>query len=83
MYLFLAAVDDDRPIETLKYHVQHCWWGIVTLVSEVTSPLNYFTQEFIDKGMVVFQHQSKCHFNSPANLDEGNKHFGSHVITQH
>lgn len=56
---FSAAVDDDRPKDTLKYQVQSCWWGSVSLISDVTTSLNYFTQELLDKRMVVFRHQSK------------------------
>lgn len=56
---FLASVDDDLPKETLKYQVQSCWWGTVSLEADVTTPINYFTQEQVDKGMIVFRHQSK------------------------
>lgn len=59
MIIFPASIDDDLPKETLKYLVQNCWWGTVSLQANVSSPLNYFTQEQIDKGMIVFRHRSK------------------------
>ncbi|KAG5899733.1 hypothetical protein JTB14_030120 [Gonioctena quinquepunctata] len=54
----LAALDDDFPKETLKYQIQNCWWGTVTLISNFASPMSHFTQEEIDKRMVVFRHQN-------------------------
>nr|CAH7751852.1 unnamed protein product [Callosobruchus chinensis] len=67
----LAATDDDRPEETLKYHVQSCWWGSVSLVSDLTTPLNYFTQELIDKRMVIFHHQNGTEARFKFNISDG------------
>lgn len=47
------------PKETLKYQIQNCWWGIVTLDANISNNSNFFTQEQIDKRMVIFRHQSK------------------------
>nr|XP_023011888.1 chondroitin sulfate proteoglycan 4 [Leptinotarsa decemlineata]XP_023011889.1 chondroitin sulfate proteoglycan 4 [Leptinotarsa decemlineata] len=67
----LAAVDDDLPKETLKYQVQNCWWGSVSLRSDVTSPLNHFTQEQIDKSLVVFRHQNGTEARFKFNISDG------------
>lgn len=58
-YIFSAAVDGDLPKEILRYKIQNCWWGTVSLEANVSHHLNSFTQEQIDKGMVIFRHQSK------------------------
>ncbi|GJQ68142.1 putative chondroitin sulfate proteoglycan [Trypoxylus dichotomus] len=52
----LAAVDADRPEEVLRYHILGCWWGNVTPASDRHTPLHYFTQEWINKNLVVFRH---------------------------
>ncbi|KAJ8923809.1 hypothetical protein NQ315_010391 [Exocentrus adspersus] len=67
----LAAVDDDRPKDTLKYQVQSCWWGSVSLQSDVSTSLNYFTQELIDKKMVVFRHQNGSEARFKFNISDG------------
>lgn len=56
---FLAASDNDRPRDTLKYQVLKSWWGNVSLVTDQHTPLQYFTQELIDRNLVAFCHQSK------------------------
>lgn len=55
----LAAADADQPMETLKYQVISSRWGNVSLLNEPHTSLKYFTQELIDRKMVVFRHQSK------------------------
>lgn len=57
--MFKAATDEDKPQEELKYQVQSCWWGVVTLTTNLTTALNYFTQKQVNKGLVVFRHHSK------------------------
>lgn len=54
-----AATDDDRPKDTLRYQVLRSWWGNVSLLTERPAPLQYFTQELIDRNLVVFSHQSE------------------------
>ncbi|CAH1153718.1 unnamed protein product [Phaedon cochleariae] len=66
----LAATDEDLPKDTLKYHVQNCWWGVVSLMSDVAS-LTYFTQEFIDKRMVVFRHYNGTEARFKFNISDG------------
>ncbi|KAJ8949136.1 hypothetical protein NQ318_012884 [Aromia moschata] len=67
----LAAVDDDRPKDTLRYQVQSCWWGSVMLTSDTSTSLNYFTQELVDKGMVVFRHQNGSEARFKFNISDG------------
>lgn len=58
--LFLAATDEDRPKETLKFYVQTCWWGNISFITDNNiNPINYFTQDAVNKGLVVFKHHSK------------------------
>ncbi|XP_066152792.1 chondroitin sulfate proteoglycan 4 [Euwallacea fornicatus] len=67
----LATIDDDRPKETLKYHVQSCWWGNVSLITDDKTPLNYFTQEAVDKGLVIFKHHNGSRARFIFNVSDG------------
>ncbi|XP_019760594.2 chondroitin sulfate proteoglycan 4 isoform X2 [Dendroctonus ponderosae] len=67
----LAAIDDDKPKETLKYHVQSCWWGNVSLITDDKTPLNYFTQEFVDHGLIIFQHHNGSRARFIFNVSDG------------
>ncbi|CAH0562469.1 unnamed protein product [Brassicogethes aeneus] len=67
----LGAIDEDKPPETLKYHVQTCWWGVVSLLSESSSTINYFTQDLLNKGMVVFKHQNGTEGRFKFNISDG------------
>ncbi|XP_060516425.1 chondroitin sulfate proteoglycan 4 [Cylas formicarius] len=67
----LAAVDEDRPKEILKYRVQSCWWGNISLISDSKTPLNYFTQEDINKGLVVFNHINGSRARFAFNISDG------------
>lgn len=58
-HCMLAAADSDKPKETLRFQVTGCWWGNVTLVNDPNTLLHFFTQELINKEMVMFRHQSK------------------------
>ncbi|KAJ8970004.1 hypothetical protein NQ314_001433 [Rhamnusium bicolor] len=81
----LAAVDDDRPKDTLKYQVQICWWGSVSLISDVSTSLNHFTQELLDKGMVVFRHQNGSEARFKFNISDGlhtTKDYWFHIKTK-
>ncbi|XP_076261908.1 chondroitin sulfate proteoglycan 4-like protein isoform X2 [Rhynchophorus ferrugineus] len=67
----LATIDDDRPKETLKYHVQSCWWGNVSLITDTKTALRYFTQEFIDNGLVIFRHHNGSRARFLFNVSDG------------
>ncbi|XP_030746194.1 chondroitin sulfate proteoglycan 4 isoform X2 [Sitophilus oryzae] len=67
----LAASDDDRPKETLRYHVQSCWWGNVSLIAETKTALKYFTQEFVDNGLVIFKHHNGSRARFVFNISDG------------
>lgn len=56
---FIAATDDDRPKDTLRFQVLRSWSGNVTLLTDQRTPLQYFTQELIDRNLVAFCHKSK------------------------
>lgn len=57
-------MDGDLPKEILKYQVQSCWWGTVSLTTNISNPTNFFTQNQIDNEMVFFRHQSKFQINA-------------------
>ncbi|XP_050497411.1 chondroitin sulfate proteoglycan 4 [Diabrotica virgifera virgifera] len=67
----LAAVDDDKPKEILKYQVQTCWFGIVSLISNITAQLNTFTQDMIDEGLIVFRHYNGTGARFKFNVTDG------------
>ncbi|KAL1493095.1 hypothetical protein ABEB36_011222 [Hypothenemus hampei] len=67
----LAAIDNDRPKETLKYHVQSCWLGNVSLITDDKKALHYFTQEFIDNGLVIFKHHNGSQARFFFNITDG------------
>lgn len=46
-------------MDTLTYQVLGSWWGNVSLTTVPNSPARFFTQEFINKGFVIFHHQSE------------------------
>lgn len=56
--MFLGAVDEDRPLESLQYRVLGSWWGNVSLVSDPNTALQFFTQDLIAQNLVAFRHQS-------------------------
>ena len=55
----LATVDGDQPPEVLRYRILGCWWGNVSLISDPSTSLQFFTQELINKSLVAFRHLSK------------------------
>ncbi|XP_050314134.1 chondroitin sulfate proteoglycan 4 isoform X2 [Anthonomus grandis grandis] len=67
----LAAIDEDVPKETLKYHVQSCWWGNVSLITDENKAFNYFTQEFINNGLVIFRHHNGSRARFLFNISDG------------
>ncbi|CAG9759266.1 unnamed protein product [Ceutorhynchus assimilis] len=67
----LATIDEDRPKEALKYHVQSCWWGNVSLITDNKTPLTYFTQEFVDNGLVIFKHHNGSKARFIFNVSDG------------
>ncbi|KAJ8965484.1 hypothetical protein NQ317_017185 [Molorchus minor] len=80
-----AVIDDDKPKETLKYQVQSCWWGSVSLLSDVSSSLNYFTQELLDKGIIVFRHHNGSEARFKFNVSDGlhtTKDYVFHIKTK-
>lgn len=54
---FVAFSDADQPRDTLQFHVLRCWWGNVSMLNSSES-LQFFTQQLIDKNLIVFHHQS-------------------------
>ncbi|RZC35357.1 chondroitin sulfate proteoglycan 4, partial [Asbolus verrucosus] len=67
----LAATDEDRPGDTLKYQVLNCWWGIVSLKSDLSTSVSHFTQELIDKKMIVFQNKNGTEAKFNFNISDG------------
>lgn len=55
----LAVVDADRPTEILTYTVIDSSFGYLYLKTNPNVSVNSFTQESIDKGLVIFKHKSK------------------------
>ncbi|CAG9855229.1 unnamed protein product [Phyllotreta striolata] len=81
----LATVDDDLPKETLKYQVQTCWFGAVSLKSDVTAHLSYFTQEMINNRSIVFIHYNGTSARFKFNVTDGlhtTKDYLFHVKTK-
>lgn len=56
---FSAVLDADIPEDEIKYQVLGSWWGNVVHMSDITTPITYFTQSSINKKMIGFHHESK------------------------
>lgn len=44
-----------------------CWWGNVAILSNLSTSLQFFTQQLIDKNLILFRHQSKFILRFTAN----------------
>lgn len=60
---FLAATDEDKPGDTLRYQVLNSWWGGLFHKTDPSTTVSSFTQEMIDSKLIVFHHQSKIMIN--------------------
>ncbi|XP_056646513.1 chondroitin sulfate proteoglycan 4 [Diorhabda sublineata] len=67
----LAAVDDDRPKQILKYQIKMCWSGTIALKSDTTTQLNHFSQDMIDKRLIVFHHYNGTGGKFKFNITDG------------
>lgn len=43
----------------MRYQILRSWWGNVSLQTDRHTPIQYFTQELIDRNLIIFCHQSK------------------------
>lgn len=67
----LAATDADRPKEMLRFQVSGCWWGNISLINDADTSLQFFTQELINKHLVVFRHQNGSEAKFTFNVSDG------------
>ncbi|EFA11160.2 Chondroitin sulfate proteoglycan 4-like Protein [Tribolium castaneum] len=67
----LAAIDNDKPGDTLKYQVINSWWGSLALKSDLANSVNHFTQELINLGMIVFKNQDGREAKFTFNISDG------------